>query len=129
MNLIKSTSTFSIFTFISRILGYIRDFLIAITLGSGPLSEIVIDNGGSGYSVGDKLVFNNTGTEGVNAEGFVSVVNGAIAGDDGTNADHITLEDGTQRGDHYYGDKIVLEPETLMAGRANFFSFASLKIC
>ena len=81
-------------------------------IGSGPLSEIVIDNGGSGYSVGDKLVFNNTGTEGVNAEGFVSVVNGAIAGDDGTNADHITLEDGTQRGDHYYGDKIVLEPET-----------------
>ena len=81
-------------------------------IGSGPLSEIVIDNGGSGYSVGDKLVFDNTGTEGVNAEGFVSVVNGAIAGDDGTGADHITLEDGTQRGDHYYGDKIVLEPET-----------------
>ena len=81
-------------------------------IGSGPLTEVVIDNGGSGYSVGDKLVFDNTGTEGVNAEGFVSVVNGAIAGDDGTNADHITLEDGTQRGDHYYGDKIVLEPET-----------------
>ncbi len=81
-------------------------------VGSGPLSEVIIDNGGSGYSVGDKLVFDNTGTEGVNAEGFVSVVNGAIAGDDGTNADHITLEDGTQRGDHYYGDKIVLEPET-----------------
>ncbi|BCU95168.1 MAG: hypothetical protein CM15mV8_0120 [Caudoviricetes sp.] len=28
-------------------------------IGSGPLSEIVIDNG-SGYSVGDKLVFDNT---------------------------------------------------------------------
>ena len=81
-------------------------------IGSGPLSEVIIDNGGSGYSVGDKLVFDNTGTEGVNAEGFVSVVNGAISGDDGTGADHITLEDGTQRGDHYYGDKIVLEPET-----------------
>ena len=46
------------------------------------VSEIVIDNGGSGYSVGDKLVFDNTGTEGVNAEGFVSVVNGGIAGDE-----------------------------------------------
>ena len=34
-------------------------------IGSGVLSEIVIDNGGSGYSVGDKLVFDNTGTEGV----------------------------------------------------------------
>ena len=39
MNLIKSTGTFSLFTFVSRMLGYIRDFLIAITLGSGPLSD------------------------------------------------------------------------------------------
>ena len=39
MNLIKSTSTFSIFTFLSRFLGYFRDFLIAISLGSGPLSD------------------------------------------------------------------------------------------
>ena len=39
MNLIKSTGTFSFFTFLSRILGYIRDFLIAITLGSGPLAD------------------------------------------------------------------------------------------
>ena len=39
MNLIKSTGTFSFFTFLSRILGYIRDFLIAITLGSGPLTD------------------------------------------------------------------------------------------
>ena len=81
-------------------------------IGSGPLSEIVVDNGGSGYSVGDRLVFDNTGTEGVNAEGFVSVVNGAIAGDEGTDAEHIVLEDGTQRGDNYFGNKIVLEPET-----------------
>ena len=39
MNLIKSTGTFSFFTFLSRILGYIRDFFIAITLGSGPLAD------------------------------------------------------------------------------------------
>ena len=39
MYLIKSTGTFSFFTFLSRILGYIRDFLIAITLGSGPLAD------------------------------------------------------------------------------------------
>ena len=39
MNLIKSTGTFSFFTFLSRILGYIRDFLIAITLGSGPIAD------------------------------------------------------------------------------------------
>ncbi len=39
MNLIKSTSTFSFFVLLSRILGYVRDFLIAIYLGSGPLAD------------------------------------------------------------------------------------------
>ena len=39
MNLIKSTGTFSFFTIISRILGYVRDILIAIFLGSGPLAD------------------------------------------------------------------------------------------
>tara|TARA_Y100000590_G_scaffold194771_1_gene221225 strand:- start:493 stop:2022 length:1530 start_codon:yes stop_codon:yes gene_type:complete len=39
MNLIKSTTTFSFFTLISRILGYFRDVLIAIHLGSGPIAD------------------------------------------------------------------------------------------
>ena len=39
MNLFKSTTTFSFFTIISRILGYIRDILIAIFLGVGPLAD------------------------------------------------------------------------------------------
>ena len=39
MNLIKSTTTFSFYTLISRVLGYIRDFFIAIYLGSGPLAD------------------------------------------------------------------------------------------
>ena len=39
MNLIKSTGTFSIFVIISRILGYFRDVLIAIYLGSGPIAD------------------------------------------------------------------------------------------
>jgi len=39
MNLIKSTGTFSIFVIISRILGYLRDVLIAIYLGSGPIAD------------------------------------------------------------------------------------------
>ncbi len=39
MNLIKSTSTFSFYTLISRILGYCRDLLIAIYLGSGPIAD------------------------------------------------------------------------------------------
>ena len=39
MNLIKSTTTFSFFTLISRILGYFRDILIAIYFGSGPIAD------------------------------------------------------------------------------------------
>ena len=39
MNIIKSTSTFSFFVLISRILGYVRDFFIALYLGSGPLAD------------------------------------------------------------------------------------------
>ena len=40
MNLIKSTGTFSFFTIISRLLGYLRDILIAVFLGAGPLADV-----------------------------------------------------------------------------------------
>ena len=40
MNLIASTSTFSFFTLISRILGYVRDFLIAIFLGTSLFADV-----------------------------------------------------------------------------------------
>ena len=39
MNLIKSTGTFGFYTFISRLLGYLRDILIAIFLGTGLLAD------------------------------------------------------------------------------------------
>ena len=39
MNLIASTSTFSFFTLISRILGYVRDLLIAIFLGTSIFAD------------------------------------------------------------------------------------------
>ena len=39
MNLIKSTGTYSFFTIISRVLGYLRDILIAVFLGTGPLAD------------------------------------------------------------------------------------------
>ena len=39
MNLIKSTGTFSFFTIISRLLGYFRDILIAVFLGTGPIAD------------------------------------------------------------------------------------------
>jgi len=40
MNLIASTSTFSFFTLISRILGYARDILIAIFLGTSLFADV-----------------------------------------------------------------------------------------
>ena len=39
MNIIKSTGTFSFYTLISRISGYLRDILIAIFLVSGPVAD------------------------------------------------------------------------------------------
>jgi putative peptidoglycan lipid II flippase len=39
MNLLKSTGTFSFFTLISRLLGYLRDILIAMFLGTGALAD------------------------------------------------------------------------------------------
>ena len=40
MNLIKSTGTFSFFTIISRVLGYLRDFFVAIFLGTGFFADV-----------------------------------------------------------------------------------------
>jgi putative peptidoglycan lipid II flippase len=40
MNLIKSTGTFSFFTIISRLLGYLRDILIAVFIGTSYLADV-----------------------------------------------------------------------------------------
>ena len=40
MNLIKSTGTFSFFTIISRVLGYLRDIFVAIFLGTGFFADV-----------------------------------------------------------------------------------------
>src|SRR6056300_30967 len=83
-------------------------------VGTGGVSEIIIDDNGSGYAKGDLLNFTNTGTQGVNAAGFVSVVNGGFTLEESTSSteDHIVLEDETTRGDQHFGNKIVQEPET-----------------
>ena len=39
MNLLKSTGTFGFYTILSRLLGYLRDILIAIFLGTGFLAD------------------------------------------------------------------------------------------
>ena len=83
-------------------------------IGSGGITEIIVDSSGSGYSVGDNLVFNNTGTQGVNASGFVSVINGGFTQETSSSTvdDHIILEDETTSGDPYTGNKLVQESGT-----------------
>ena len=85
-------------------------------IGSGGVTEVVIDNAGTGYAVGEDLVFDNTNTNGAGVAGFISVVNGGFTQESGTTGttgeDHIVLEDETQRGDIYSGNKIVMEPDT-----------------
>ena len=87
-------------------------------IGPGKVTEIIIDNKGIGYSVGDSLVFNNAGTNGNNAAGFISVINGGIADQNGSSLDatgvedNIVLEDETTRGDAYQGNLIMQEKFT-----------------
>jgi len=82
-------------------------------IGRGSLTNFYIDEGGSGYEIGDDIVFNNTDTGGGSATAKVSLVNGGIAPEANTTGmdatDHIILEDETVRGDVYTGNKIVQE--------------------
>src|SRR6056300_1547943 len=83
-------------------------------IGRGGIEEIIIDSSGSGYEIGDDIVFTNTGTGGGSARAKVSVVNGGLTQETSTSTteDHIVLEDETTRGDSYTGNKIVQESGT-----------------
>ena len=82
-------------------------------VGSGGVTEVLIDDAGTGYAIGDDITFTDTNTNGGGAVAKVSVVNGGITTEAGTagatSVDHIVLEDETVRGDVYTGDKIVQE--------------------
>jgi hypothetical protein len=87
-------------------------------IGPGSVTEIVIDNKGIGYEVGDSLVFTNTGTGGNNAAGFVKIINGGIADQNNSTAaasgveDRLVLEDATTQGDQYSGNVLMQEKFT-----------------
>ena len=76
--------------------------------GTGGITEIVIDNPGVNYQVGDVLNFDNSGTGGSNASGFVKIINGGISNEDDT-GNKITLEEGTMSADPYFGNVIMQE--------------------
>ena len=88
---------------------------------TGTVDEIIIDDVGTDYAIGDTINFNNTGTDGVNASAQISVVGGAISPETGSLAaygmiasDHIISEPESQSfyNDAYDGLKIVLEDAT-----------------
>ena len=83
-------------------------------VGRGGITEFIIDSAGSGYAIGDDIIFTNTNTGGGSASAKVSVVNGGFTQEDSTSSvdDHIVLEDETVRGDVYTGNKIVQESGT-----------------
>ena len=87
-------------------------------IGTGSIDEIIIDDSGQGYEIGDMILINNTGTDGKNFSAEVQLVGGAIAPESGTpdmdDNDHILMEDGSQSfyQDSYEGTKIVLETAT-----------------
>ena len=91
------------------------------TVLRGKVDEIIIDDAGQNYKVGDNLSFNNSNTDGTGAAAQVSVVGGGIAPELGSvfeydmkETDHITLEETSQSfyQDSYDGTKIVLETGT-----------------
>jgi len=61
-------------------------------IGRGGLTNLFISDAGSGYSIGDELVFDNSSTTGSGASGFVSVVNGGITPENGNDL-QIIFED------------------------------------
>jgi len=91
------------------------------TVSRGVVDEVIIDDAGQNYAVGDTLVLDNSNTDGVSAAAAVAVVGGGIAPESGSLSaygmsatDHITIEETSQPfyQDDYEGVKIVLETDT-----------------
>jgi hypothetical protein len=91
---------------------------------SGGISEVIIDNAGLGYTIGDNLIFNNTNTNGGSAAGFIKIVNGGISNEDNS-GDRIILEDDTTKGDNYSGNVIVQESGSGVGDITDIFLFKS----
>ena len=88
-------------------------------ISSGEVDGFIVDDAGTGYVVGDALVFNNTGAGGSSVAAKVGGVGGGFTPEVGTVAelkmnadDHIVLEPYTTVTDSTGGDKIVIETGT-----------------
>ena len=66
-----------------------KDAVVTIVdVGSGEVDQVVIDNPGTGYAIGDNLYFDNTNTEGSGASAQVSNIGGAVGPELGDTTDH-----------------------------------------
>jgi len=74
-------------------------------VGPGSIQEVVIDDGGTGYEMGDVVNFSFG-----NASAKVSVVNGGVTLED--DGGQLILETETTATDPYHGDKVVQESGT-----------------
>jgi len=113
------------------------------SISPGSVNEILIEDGGTGYTIGDNLVFNLTGTEGSSVQAKVAVVGGGISLEQTTSPDSIVtendekiltiaidnfeLEDSTL-GNSYLssesGDYIVLEDDSLLLTETDALEYA-----
>ena len=87
---------------------------------SGTISEIIVDDGGSGYAIGDTITVTNANTNGTNLAGQVSLVDGGIAPEAGDLLGEweITLESGTAGGP---GQIITENSELIISNRTQLF--------
>ena len=62
--------------------------------GAGSIDEILIEDGGTGYTAGEELVFNVDNTEGKDVRAKIAVVGGGFELEQATAPDHFISEDG-----------------------------------
>ena len=104
-------------------LGNNKAELVVSGITSGSVSEVIVDDAGSGYEVGDVLTFTTSESDTKSASGFVSVVGGGIQLETGTlddsevTTDVIIIEDGTTVSEESFN--IVLDRTDINGSDAN----------
>jgi hypothetical protein len=81
------------------------------SIGSGSIEEIIIENQGYDFDIGDRLVFDNTGTNGAGAEAFVRIVNGGFH-----------MEIGSVEAETLYSDKNIYPDGPIVTYKDNTFN-------
>ena len=104
-------------------LGNDKAELVVSGITSGSVSEVIVDDAGSGYEVGDVLTFTTSESDTKSAAGFVSVIGGGIQLEAGTlddsevTSDVIIIEDGTTASEESFN--IVLDRTDVDGANAN----------